>query len=488
MSKILFYFNGTDGYQSPFENGLSFPKDIVRVYFKGASGRNTGGGRILPNLADVAERIVNTFNNDEIDLEKLKKDFGEDIIIKPYYTSQHGKKIKGIKEIVLTGYSRGAISAFYTAKELHQRHNKLPVRIIANQPVSGNFYDGANTTVAGILDLQHCDNIKSVDIVVGRYVKQLGLSGVNVVKTIIHNFFFTQAVPFFSSKTDARIIESPIQSHFSTLGNSLAYAHMINALRKYIPEIGDVAINIKKQIYKQSYSDYEPIFLHDEHEKQVIFGNAKSIKLDPLYQEALDELTREALESASIKIADVKVLSNEQKKAIYSVYRRMKITGETALMMMQIINKTPAGEKLTQIINKSTQMIAKCLHYLSSKEESNLKRSHIIKERNRYLRNLFKLSFDFLICGSPSSEAKKNFIQELNENDRILINEIICRRNNPILDACVTVIKNLVFGICSLGGVFIYNAATNKNIFFRKNVETEVQLVDRTNEIRQLFN
>ncbi|WED42681.1 hypothetical protein [Legionella cardiaca] len=505
MTKILFFFDGThlEGQgRSILEKDTIPHEDTIRIYFKGCHGRKTGGNGWFPDIAGAAKRLVSTFTNDTLDLDALKRKFDTDVVIEPFDSAgtspKHYGKVSEIDEILLAGYSRGGVTAFAVAKELNHCKKQTPVRIIANQPVPGNYYNGAGTVVSEVEDLSMCTNIKTASVIVGSYTKQVGFSGANQISSFFHRIFFRQVVPFFSKTVKANIIECPINSHFSSLGVRLGYEYMINELQQYgYCRTRDPEFNIKETVYKTRYLDYEPLFLHID-EKHLPFGDINRIKLDPLYQEALDELTDDILLQrldANITkfVDDVSLLnslvwaaelSNEQKKAICSLARRCPDKESLEPMISMILNKTPQGEKLIKIINSTSLVIAQALEHLSHRSDN--KRKCLMENKDTYLWNMFKLSYEFLTISEPT-EKDKRLIRErlLQINSNFINDNKISERLNPKLDACITLIKNLVFGILSLGTAYIYNAVKNKPIFFVKEVESKVRLEEGVQKIHE---
>lgn len=180
--------------------------DVVRIYFKGCHASKTGGNGLFPDITGMTKKLAKLFNHNELDLDELKKTFGDDVAIEPFdsvTTDEHPVtygKISSIDEMAFMGYSRGCIASFSLAKQLHGNGNIIPVRIVANQPVPGNSYDGWNTLASEVIDLSMCTNIRSASVVIGSYVNQFGFSGKTAVASYIHKLFFKQIVPFFQSK------------------------------------------------------------------------------------------------------------------------------------------------------------------------------------------------------------------------------------------------------------------------------------------------
>lgn len=70
--------------------------------------------------------------------------------------------------------------------------------------------------------------------------------------------------------------------------------------------------------------------------------------------------------------------------------------------------------------------------------------------------------------------------------NKTLLNDVTSKHANPIWDRCVTIIQNLVLGVLTLGGAFIYNTIKNHSVFFMKKTETCNQLLlatEKTNDL-----
>jgi hypothetical protein len=495
--RVLMCFDGTGiegAFQSIIEESKVAGEGVIRVYFKGCHASQTGGSDLAPNLSKVCDNITKCFNQNELDLDKLKKKFGNAIVIEPFDagTTQYGK-VTNIEEIACAGYSRGAITAFLAAKKLFLSKNNTPVRIFANQPVPGNSYEGLNTLVSEVVDLSMCTNIRSATVVIGSYVKRFGFSGLKKGVSFFHNVFFKQVAPFFPKEINAELIECPIQSHFSVYGVGLGYLHLLNALDKHqYCNVKNMTGHIK---YKMSTEGR--IFLFNTQEKQSIFGDKENIKPDPLLLELIDEQITPFLEwyfpysgLEGDQEALLASLNLEQKKAIYSLAlgcTEEQISNIDLInMMSMIVANQPSGKKLIEVINLSSSVIA---HTLSSfmgdgdKKEEKGKHSFLCSQIDAYLHQLFLLSYQFISNPNPNEEVKNKLIQDLTENNKKILNKTTNKRRNKKWDACVTVIQNIVLGILTGGGIFIYNQIKHETPFVSNKTETYTRLFKGTQKI-----
>lgn len=214
MTKILLDFNGTWGgvVNKKFEE-LNPTSNTIRLYFKGCQHGKMGGNGIFPNIESIAKRIASAFSDDGkiLDLEKIKNEFKDAVVIKP---DDALPQIKEVDELTLTGFSRGGVTTFYVAKELHHQKKPVPVRLIAEQPVPGNYYQGKHSLVSKIMDLSDCTNIISAAVIVGSYAKQTGLTGFHALKSKFHSLFFRQVIPKFPITIEPLIIDNPCRVSF----------------------------------------------------------------------------------------------------------------------------------------------------------------------------------------------------------------------------------------------------------------------------------
>lgn len=509
--RLLICFDGThlEGIHHEIVEDNTRYHDAVRIYFKGCHAPQTGGSGLFPNLEPVADRITCCFRQNELDLDQLKREFGDAIVIEPFDTrrtnpSQHSYGKISIEEMALAGYSRGCITALLTAKKLFEAQNKTPVRVMLNQPVPGNLYNGPFTLVSKVIDLRACTNIRSALVVAGRYAKQFSASGRNAVINVGHNLFFKQVVPFFSKETQTKLIECPIQSHNSNYGALLGKKYILEALKQY-----NYCLAISKNLrgarggIKRTINTLDRIFLLNIEKRQPIYGNKDGLRIDPRIEKMLDKNMRDCVDcynkhrgSQSKEPILLDALSFEQKMALFTLRERIDYREHTQTELLDmyslILVDSPKGKKFIQVMNLSSCMIAQTLTHLY--EKCYIKRArtkdrerlrYLEENKDRYLLRLFLIAYKYSFLTNPSQEDKKRSHHDLNENNKILLNESINLHQNPILDNCVMVIQNLVLGLLTLGGIFIYNAFYQNDVFFKKNTESYSQLSLGTEAIGQ---
>ena len=208
MSKIVFFFAGTgrtaEEYKREHEGFLDFPGDVIRIYVNGCQDRRVGGlgGALSPDLTVATRKIAGAFTSDKncvnLNLQKLQNEFGSAIIID---TKINNTASNSIESIALEGYSRGAVQTLAVASELNKFN--LPIDIIANQPVTGEKYNG-KPLFKTYKDVSACINIRSATTLYAMHETRVNP---------LHDCFFTTMKPVFGSITQSKEILLPQQIH-----------------------------------------------------------------------------------------------------------------------------------------------------------------------------------------------------------------------------------------------------------------------------------
>lgn len=220
--KLIFIFAGTgDTARNIAENyeKFDFNTDVIRVYVNGCQDSHVGGnifyGSIDPNLDVVATKIRQSFakNNSttQINFQKLKKKLGQSIIIFPKKLDE----IEEIQDITLTGFSRGAVTTFATARALNDLQTDM--HILAIEPVTGDssqYRQNKNSLFQKNADLSSCTSIVQAEVLLGTY---------STDNTILENIYFQQMAPKFPEKTKTHIFLMNKKSHNEFHKRSLDY-------------------------------------------------------------------------------------------------------------------------------------------------------------------------------------------------------------------------------------------------------------------------
>lgn len=198
---LVIYFCGTGN------DGDSFPKqyDYVKkeagvrtIFVKGCDAPEVCNSGLFPDLKGFAKRFASTlFTSKGNDLtlkagktpvkeknasdhkkkkatELTENEILESLGIRLDRTDIGTKdKQEKIESITLCGYSRGAVTCFEMARALHAINPKIPVDIVANQPVPGNAYQGPLTNAKSIADCSDLSNLRNVSVILGAYTGEL---------------------------------------------------------------------------------------------------------------------------------------------------------------------------------------------------------------------------------------------------------------------------------------------------------------------------
>ena len=208
-TKVLFAFAGTGDTAKKIHKKYereAFKPEVVRVYFNGCQSSAIGGakagiGYISPNLDTVASKVRSCFDEKgELSLSKLKKQFGDAIIIEP-----DSDKPTKVDDINLIGFSRGAVTTFAAAQHLDDLG--IPISLFAEDPVPGNSKEAAKKISSEFYknhDLRHCKNLQHAEVLIGAYKHSVNP---------LQNKFYRQMAPLFNEKCDAAIYTVPKTYH-----------------------------------------------------------------------------------------------------------------------------------------------------------------------------------------------------------------------------------------------------------------------------------
>lgn len=220
--KLIFIFAGTGDTARNIAEGyekLNFNSDVIRVYVNGCQDSHVGGnifyGSIDPNLDVVAKKIRHSLEKNNstthLNLQKLKKQLGQSIIIHPKELDE----IEEIKDITLTGFSRGAVTTFATARALDDL--KTDIYILATEPVTGDssqYSQNKNSLFQKNADLSSCNSIVQAEVLLGTYSND---------NSTLENKYFQQMTPIFPEKTKTHIFLMNKKSHNEFHKRSLDY-------------------------------------------------------------------------------------------------------------------------------------------------------------------------------------------------------------------------------------------------------------------------
>ncbi|ASQ46095.1 hypothetical protein [Legionella clemsonensis] len=169
---LVVYFCGTGNPGNNFPKLYDYPSESVRTIFvKGCDEPEVCNSASFPDLKRFAKRFTQKLfgRNNTIEVnEDVLKSIGVRLD-----RSKPGDGKEEIESITLCGYSRGAVTCFEVAKQLNQLAPNIPVNIVADQPVPGNFYQGAGTNAGSIADCSNLSNLRNVTVILGSYTGAL---------------------------------------------------------------------------------------------------------------------------------------------------------------------------------------------------------------------------------------------------------------------------------------------------------------------------
>lgn len=223
---------------------------MIRVYLRGCQHSEVGNGFLFPDLDIAASKIRKAFNKNEINLTTLMLALGDGVCRiegVPHGPNDTLKTLFKIESIALEGFSRGAVTAFATAKKLDDLG--IPIDIIANQPVPGQLLENsAGSIYSKHHDLSQCKNIHSATTLLGSY---------NLENGLLHNQFFQQMVAKFPPNIQVNHWMMPHQGHLTWFSSDLVTSHIQRQfkLAGYAEEVMDHEGWIR-HIYKNTPSLY----------------------------------------------------------------------------------------------------------------------------------------------------------------------------------------------------------------------------------------
>lgn len=400
MPKVIFFFAGTgdDGrvYSAMTERQFQFKEDVIRVYIKGCQEKSVGNGVLFPDLEIAANNVRNAFEGNELDLKKLRENFGNGLHVIYDKISCEGK-VK-VDDITLEGFSRGAVTTFAAAKKLDDLN--IPLHIIANQPVPGEV-GIARRLYSRYGDLRSCRNIKTAHTFLASY---------NLEQGFAHNYFFRQMVAKFSTEVNAQHILFPHQNHLDWFTNSPISLHIKKLMIEngLVCSLDDGCTEIRTWYQYDRYSYFTP------HEfMQTIYGADEAISKDPIFLDLLIENAKKLLAQSNIDAQGT--IKSEQATAIILIANLSDedMNSETKIRLYELVLKgSKRAEQFTKIINKVTE-VCDYLPYVTVGDDPS-KKSKLIKfHANNYKKSIFLDSFEFLSKDKSNAQDKKQFAENI---------------------------------------------------------------------------
>lgn len=241
---LVIYFCGTrhPGFNFYEKNDYLDAPHIRTLFVKGCDEPEVCGSAISPDLRTFAQRFVQgLFKQSGTEENKawvLEMTILESLGVSLQNTSNHLSDINEanpIESLTLAGYSRGAVTCFEVARQLHTIASEIPIDIVSDQPVPGNYYPGFYTNAGRIADCRDLSNLKHVSIILAAYTGARYDQKDKKLYTFFHRTFFTQVVPKLPHTTHRDLIVIPRESHHEDVLNSPdGSEHMHMQLAKYL--------------------------------------------------------------------------------------------------------------------------------------------------------------------------------------------------------------------------------------------------------------
>ena len=471
MTRLVICFAGTgdpgESYAEELEKYNRFSTDVIRVYIRGCQHEKVGGGILFPDLDIVSNSIRNAFDKDEqkIDLDKLNKLMGDGICRIEGPIDNRNPEITGIG---LQGFSRGAITTFAVAKKLDDLN--IPMDIIANQPVPGQIAESSpGSLYSKYHDLTKCKNIQSATTFLASH---------NLENGVIQNSFFQQMVAKFPPNVQPNTYIMPHQAHLEWFKHWIIPIHINRQFsqRGYSREYWNL------DILKQYYQTQDLYFTPKEFSQRIFGLDLATTSKDPVYLDIIQHKATLLLNDPSIQISD------EQASAIVAISKVKALNQEQKNDQMGlVIQNDDAGRKFTQIINKTNDVIEYLTHVTRDNGKS-VKSKLIEKHSDKYKKEIYTQSFDYLIKPTPTDEDNKNFMMGINKADKDFESRAL-NIDRGIMRKAMKILANAILHITGLFLVAntINFAVTGEWFFFNKTRSANV-VNAASNEIKSLAN
>ena len=302
-----------------------FEDNVVRIYFSGCEHTKMGGrqigGSISPNLDVGSARLRGCFNTQgELSLVKLKKEFGDAVIIE----GGSAESIE-VEDITLSGFSRGAVATFAAARHLDDLN--IPISLFAEDPVPGDSKSAAKDIGSEFFknqDLRACKNLIHAEVILGLYKKNVNP---------IHNKYFRQMAPLFNPHCNLTISTVPKTYHNKFSVFSLNHE-----------EIFLYGRGIFHGFTHYSLADSPKFYVPKIFQQKFHIGTVERTQLSRLYKEFLLQ---------EIRGSHPKICAEgsvKQGQALYALYNAPQFPSKILLINRVIGDTSIAGKALREFI------------------------------------------------------------------------------------------------------------------------------------------
>lgn len=468
MTDVIFIFGGTGETAQDVRDlygNVVYSLSTIIVYIAGSDHPNVGGsslfpdvrrfhgGALFPDLDVAAKHIKHAFQEKQLNRIRLKQALGNGVEIDIPLDEQEQYSID---RIALIGFSRGAVSAFATAKQLNEL--RIPMDIIADQPVPGQSTEKIpKAPYRKYRDLSQCHMIQRATTLLGRYHKDNGP---------LKNTFYRQMVAMFPTTTENHTYLLPLQSHLYTkqehIKSELIRLGWIDATSQ---------LSNSDERIRETYNAHDGYFTPPELSQKIYGANNCIMEVDPHYVATMTEQAKDYL----ILPYHHHPLNNDQLFAIVALGRAdYSLRNDRRLFERVIAN----DERFISIINKTQNV---CAYLIDVTQDNKSNKSNTIAQYSTdYKRSIFSLTHDYLCIDNPTLKDSKTFINHINRTQKIFEKQALeinrGRINNTTLHKALCLVTNTILHVTGLFLIFnmINLGVTGNYLFFNRTRSTQV--------------
>lgn len=301
---------------------------------------------------------------------------------------------EAIESITFVGFSRGAVTCFNAAKVADKMGIKVPINIVADQPVPGNIYALPGTNAATIADCSKLKNVEKVDLTIAAYTGETTTEGLfGKLRQLMHRLFFSQIIPKLPASSENNLSVIPRNNHWEGTFNGQQHVDM--NLTKQLAAAGLVSqetADKKRKIVTDYYDTHKPLF-PDAKDLQRTLGTDVGHMYEHIDQHYIDTLQPDEYQEFLYKWWE----SQESKASMFS-------TQLTKDFVSAIRDNNPekADEKLVNLFAKAEE-------WLLMKEGTGSSRYHQVMKLRDNVR-------DYLLAHCVDAEEMDKRLGNINRN------------------------------------------------------------------------
>ncbi len=299
-----------------------------------------------------------------------------------------------IESITFVGFSRGAVTSFNAAKVADKMGIKVPIRIVADQPVPGNLYALPGTNAATIADCSKLKNIETVDLTIAAYTGVTTTEGLaGKLRQLFHRLFFSQIIPKLPTHSENNLSVIPRNNHWE--GELSGQQHVDMNLTKQLAKSGLLSqetADKKRDIVTAYYDTHKPLFPDTKDMQRTLGANVGHL-YEHIDQHYLDSLKPEEYQEFLCKWWE----GQESKASMFST----QLTKDF-VSAMRDKNPEKAEEKLINLFTKAEE-------WLLIKEGTGSSRYHQVMKLRENVR-------DYLLAHCDNAEEMDDKLGNISRN------------------------------------------------------------------------